>query len=126
VINKLAKVAPDQAALIIERLGRAKVDELSVDCPDSGTLYRRCVRAMGGSNGGKFASKVPTKGQAYVEVLEHRGEEEMPEFSHRYIEKAVMQFGGWQEMLHALKSSADLEKARYKFYFAYEDVLEGQ
>ena len=49
----------------------------------------------------------------------------MPEFSHRYIEKAVMQFGGWQEMLYALKSAKDLETAKYKFYYAYADVLEG-
>jgi len=121
----ITELPQDQAALIVERLGMAKVEELTVDCPDSGTLYRRCIRAMGHSNGGKFASKVPTKGQAYVEVLKHKKEDDMPEFSHRYITKTVMQFGGWQEMLYALKSSADLEKARYKFYFAYEDVLEG-
>ena len=58
----LNELPQDQAALIVERLGRAKVDELTVNCPDSGTLYRRCVRAMGHSNGGNFSSKIPTKG----------------------------------------------------------------
>ena len=125
MINELAKVAPDQAALIVERLGRAKVDELTADCPDSGTLYRRCIRAMGSANGGKFASKVPTKGQAWVEVMHHKLEDDMPEFSHRYIEKAIMQFGGWHPALAAFKGSDTLEKAKYKFYFEYEDVLEG-
>ena len=119
----ISELPSDQAALIVERLGRAKVDELTVDCPDSGTLYRRCIRAMGSSNGGKFASKVPTKGQAWVEVMHHKLEDDMPEFSHRYIEKAIMQFGGWQEALYAFKSAKDLETAKYKFYYAYEEVI---
>jgi len=113
----------DQAALIVERLGRAKVDELTVDCPDSGTLYRRCIRAMGHSNGGNFATKIPTKGAAYVEVMNHKLEDDMPEFSHRYIEKAIMRFGGWQEALYAFKNAKDLETAKYKFYYAYEEVV---
>ena len=121
----IAELPQDQAALIVERLGRAKVDELTVDCPDCGTLYRRCIRAMGSDSGGKFASKVPTKGQAWVEVMHHKLEDDMPKFSHRYIEKAIMQFGGWQEALAAFKGSDTLEKAKYKFHFAYEDVLEG-
>ncbi len=121
----LNSLPQDQAALIVERLGRARVDALAVDCPDAGTLYTRCIRAMGHEQGGNSHIKVPTKGQAYVEICQLKAHEEMPEFSHRYIEQAVMQFGGWKEMKYALKTAKSLEAARYKFHFAYSDVLEG-
>ena len=120
----ITELPQDQAALIVERLGRAKVEELTVDCPDAGTLYTRCVRAMGHEEGGQSYTKVPTKGQAWVEVMHHKLEDDMPDFSHRYITKAIMQFGGWQHALTVFTQSG-LEKAKYKFYFAYEDVLEG-
>ena len=121
----LNELPGDQAAAIVERLGEARVEELAMDCPDGGTLYTRCIREMGHNVGGKNFTKVPTKGQAYVEVCHLKKCDEMPEFSHRYIEQAVMQFGGWKEMKYALKTAKSLEAARYKFHFAYEDVLEG-
>ena len=99
----ITELPQDQAALIVERLGRAKVDELTVDCEDAGTLYRRCVRAMGHEEGGQSYTKVPTKGAAYVEVMHHKLEDDMPEFSHRYITKAIMQFGGWQQAKAAFR-----------------------
>ncbi len=122
----LNELPPDAAALIIERLGAKKVGDIANKSGDSVTsFYNLCIREMGHGTGGNFASKIPTKGQAYVEICQLKAHEEMPEFSHRYIEKAVMQFGGWKEMKYALKTAKSLEAARYKFHFAYEDVLEG-
>ena len=114
----------DQAALIVDRLGRARVDALAVDCPDAGTLYTRCIRAMGHDTGGNNYTKVPTKTAAWIEVMHNKKEDDMPEFSHRYITRAIESFGGWQQALAVFKRS-DLEKAKYKFFYAYEDTVNG-
>ena len=121
----LNELPPDQSAMVLYRLGEERVAEIEKEAKGVSSFYNLCIRAMGMKESDKRATKVPTKGQAYVEVLHHKLEDEMPQFSHPYIEKTVMQFGGWQEMLYALKTAKDLETARYKFYYAYDDVLDG-
>ena len=121
----LNNLPQDQAALIVDRLGEARVASIADEVDNVTSFYNLCIRAMGHDTGGNNYTKVPTKGQAYVEICQKKKEEDMPEFSHRYIKQAVMQFGGWKEMKYALKTAKSLEAARYKFHFAYEDVLEG-
>ena len=121
----ITELPQDQAALILERLGEARVAELSKDAPDASAFYMRCIRAMGHEEGGQKSPRVPTKTAAWIEVMHNKKEDTMPEFSHRYIERAIMSFGGWQLALAAFKESATIEKAKYKFQFAYMDILEG-
>ena len=121
----LSELPGDQARLIVDRLGEARVASIAEEAKSVTSFYNLCIREMGHETGGNNYTKVPTKGQAYVEICQKKKEEEMPEFSHRYIKQAVMQFGGWKEMKFALKTAKSLEAARYKFHFAYEDVLAG-
>ena len=121
----LNNLPQDQAALILERLGEERVARLAEDAPSVSAFYTRCIREMGHETGGNFAPKIPTKTAAWIEVMHNKKEDTMPGFSHRYIERAIMSFGGWQLALAAFKESATIEKAKYKFQFAYMDIVEG-
>jgi len=116
----ITELPQDQAALIVERLGRAKVDELSVDCEDAGTLYRRCVRAMGHDAGGKKLVRVPKPFAAWDEIHNQKTVGE-PEFSHSAIAKTVKHFGGWSRMWLDFSYKKE-EKARNTFIRKYEDI----
>jgi hypothetical protein len=119
----LNELPQDAAALIVLRLGKAKVDAISAEYTDAGLFYKRCIREMGHMEGNGKTARIPNKTNAWIEVMRHKKEDEMPEFSHPMIEKAIMSFGGWSEALWAFKNSPTLEKAKYKFQFAYEDVI---
>ncbi len=116
----LNNLPQDQAALIVERLGRAKVDELTVECPDSGTLYRRCIRAMGHEAGGQKLVRVPKPFAAWDEIHNQKEVGE-PEFSHPAIAKTVKHFGGWSRMWLDFSYKKE-EKARNTFIRKYEDI----
>ena len=120
----LNSLPQDQAALIVDRLGRARVDAIAEETDNVSSFYNLCIRAMGHDTGGNSYTKVPTKTAAWIEVMHHKKEDDMPEFSHRYIVRAIESFGGWQQALAVFKRS-DLEKAKYKFQFAYTDILDG-
>ena len=123
-VAMLSELPQDQANLIVERLGRARVDEIAAEAKNVTSFYNLCIRALGHVESDRRVTKVPTKTAAWIEVMHHKLEDDMPEFSHRYVEEAIVSFGGWQQALAVFKRS-DLEKAKYKFQYAYEDVLEG-
>jgi hypothetical protein len=118
----LNELPQDQANLILDRLGEARIQRITEEASSVSAFYKLCIREMGSMQSNGHAARIPTKTAAWIEVMNHKLEDDMPEFSHRYIEKAIMSFGGWQQALAVFKRS-DLEKAKYKFQFAYEDVV---
>jgi len=120
----LNNLPQDQAALIVDRLGEARVASIADEVDNVTSFYNLCIRAMGHETGGNGYTKVPTKTAAWIEVMHNKKEDDMPEFSHRYITRAIESFGGWQQALAVFKRS-DLEKAKYKFFYAYEDTVNG-
>ena len=114
----------DQAAAIGERLGEERVERIAAKATSVTSFYNLCIREMGSKSSTKNFTKIPTKTAAWIEVMHNKKCDNMPEFSHRYITRAIESFGGWQQALAVFKRS-DLEKAKYKFQFAYTDILEG-
>ena len=120
----LSELPGDQARLIVDRLGEARVARIAEEAKSVTSFYNLCIREMGHDTGGNNYTKVPTKTAAWIEVMHNKKEDDMPEFSHRYITRAIESFGGWQQALAVFKRS-DLEKAKYKFFYAYEDTVNG-
>ena len=121
----LNELPPDQSAMVLYRLGAERVAEIEKEAKGVSSFYNLCIRAMGENLGQKSGPRIPNKTQAWIEVMHNKLQDDMPEFSHPMIEKAIMSFGGWQQALAVFKRS-DLEKAKYKFFYAYDDVIGGR
>ena len=119
----LDELPKDQQEILLARLGEALIEEIESEAKNVSSFYNLCIMEMGSARGGEKTARVPNKTSAWIEVMHHKLEDEMPEFSHRYIERAIESFGGWEQAKAAFKQSETLEKAKYKFQFAYEDVL---
>ncbi len=121
----LKQLPEDQQALLSERLGKTKVEEIESEAKSVTSFYNLCIREMGHTRGNDTSPRIPNKTNAWIEVMHHKLEKDMPEFSHPVIERAIASFGGWEQAKAAFKQSDTLEKAKYKFQFAYQDVLDG-
>lgn len=113
----------DQAALILERLGEARVARIAEEATSVTSFYRLCIRAMGSMGGNGKTARIPSPTNAWIEVMSMKREPEMPEFSHRTIEKTVNSFGGWINMIEEFRA-LDIPQARFRFLAAYRGVLD--
>ena len=120
----LSELPPDQSAMVLYRLGAERVAEIEKEAKGVSSFYNLCIRAMGENLGQEMGPRIPNKTQAWIEVMHNKLQDDMPEFSHPMIEEAIMSFGGWQQALDVFRRS-DLEKAKYKFFYAYADVIGG-
>ena len=117
----LANLPEDQQALILRRLGKTKAEEIAAEATSVTSFYNLCIREMGSARGGERSARIPNKTMAWIEVMSKK-KETAPSFSHPLIERTIESFGGWTNMIEEFRG-LDIPKAKYRFQFAYEDVL---
>ena len=118
----LANLPEDQQKLIKLRLGTSRVEEIAAEATSVTSFYNLCIREMGSARGGERSARIPNKTMAWLEVMSKK-KETSPSFSHPLIERTVDVFGGWTNMIEEFRG-LDIPKAKYRFQFAYEDVLD--
>ena len=119
----LKEFPADQRDLIIERLGKDRVNALADEAENPTGFYVMALREMGPSEGGnRISNKLPSAPWAWLEVHRQR-KETNPTFTHPRVADTVEFFGGWAKMWEDF-SYKKFEKARELFIFRYKKIID--